>query len=558
MRSNSISRWKASSPERGGAMWAFVITLLALFVFAYLWFDVSDQRDKAQEAAKKAEETARQNSQAADEYANRLQVLSQLVGYPMGASGGGEAIVQTDPEALKKQLEPEGIITSGEQSTPGMMNWLTNNALIKIERNAVSKTDDPQPVQYEWVQVTPEFESALAELKDLTPPSMPPMPHDWDDDEVRKRYQEAKANYEQEWDEYHEKFVALSEMEGFKEWSASVVGPGGLDFSKDMVQVVWAPKLESLTVEDLLTKLKGVIGNIIKTAKDAHGRYQGEIKTLTDNNKAKDGEIEAAKKALETEQTDHQTTRNTLESQIQQLQNELEAMRVKALQSRQALDEERQRRTTEVGKLNRDLESRKEALRIFKQKRDLVVRRDDPDGKILAASQTMNTAMIDLGTADKVFVGLKFQVSALDRVGARTPKGEIMVTKVTGRHSASCRIVSRVAPITAGDIIHNPFYSAKDSIHIWFAGNVSKWPREVAEARLGEMGVTLQRSPNGKTDYIVVPNSWVLEKESTGDDEEADEDEGASSDPMARIRSLARENGATIITESLLDAFLDY
>ena len=41
------------------------------------------------------------------------------------------------------------------------------------------------------------------------------------------------------------------------------------------------------------------------------------------------------------------------------------------------------------------------------------------------ANGTLGTAVIDLGSKDKVFVGQKFGVSDLDRMGNRRMKGEL-------------------------------------------------------------------------------------------------------------------------------------
>ena len=65
----------------------------------------------------------------------------------------------------------------------------------------------------------------------------------------------------------------------------------------------------------------------------------------------------------------------------------------------------------------------------------------------------------------------------------------------------------------SGDNIHNPFYQPGETIYVYFASKLDKWPKNMATERLAKMGVVVQDAPNGKTHYIVVPNSWAAPKE---------------------------------------------
>ena len=186
------------------------------------------------------------------------------------------------------------------------------------------------------------------------------------------------------------------------------------------------------------------------------------------------------------------------------------------------------------------------------------IARDDVDGTVVVGNATLGTAMLDLGHKDKAYVGQKFVVSALDRAGNRVNKGEVMVVKVTGDHSAKVRVLAGTAG--RGDRIHNPFYQRGERIYVHFAAKMDKWPLEMARERLAQMNVVVQDAPNGKTHYIIVPNSWAAAPEPAGeDDEDADEEEGGSATtPLEQVQKTARTFGANVITEALLDAFLDY
>jgi hypothetical protein len=131
-----------------------------------------------------------------------------------------------------------------------------------------------------------------------------------------------------------------------------------------------------------------------------------------------------------------------------------------------------------------------------------------------------------------------------------------MVTRVTGPHSAQAAVGEQVgdSPIGQGDTIHNPFYSGSEPIHVWFAGPISKYPREIALARLAKLGVVVDSSISGETDYAVIPNSMTA-PEPTG---EGDDAPAPGQSELERIRALAREFGATVITEEMLNRFIGY
>ena len=76
--------------------------------------------------------------------------------------------------------------------------------------------------------------------------------------------------------------------------------------------------------------------------------------------------------------------------------------------------------------------------------------------------------------------------------------------------------------------------------------------------RLAKMGVVVQDAPNGDTHYIVVPNSWTVVKEAAGEDDESEDEGEAVANPLEEIMKTARIVGANVITENILDAFLDY
>ncbi len=97
-----------------------------------------------------------------------------------------------------------------------------------------------------------------------------------------------------------------------------------------------------------------------------------------------------------------------------------------------------------------------------------------PDGVVTWVNQQQRIAWINLGTADGLNRQTTFSVYNYDQAGVSSakPKGRIEVIKVTGPHSAECRILDdQVAnPIMPKDLIHSPAWSPGQEIHFALVG----------------------------------------------------------------------------------------
>ena len=222
-----------------------------------------------------------------------------------------------------------------------------------------------------------------------------------------------------------------------------------------------------------------------------------------------------------------------------------------------AHEQEKTKWASDKTTLEQSRDAYREGLHAAKARRDHKIRRDEAKGTVLLVSQAMGTGTIDRGSADRVYVGQKFVVSSKNRAGRRVDKGEVVVTRVMGRHASKVRIVGPQAqPITGGDSIHNPLYNPTDPIHVVIAGKLDKWPRNLAVQRLKQLNVVVQDQPNGSTDYVIVPNSWAAPMETSDEDEDNGGD--AAPSPLERVTKTARRFGAVVLTERLFDVFLDY
>jgi hypothetical protein len=272
--------------------------------------------------------------------------------------------------------------------------------------------------------------------------------------------------------------------------------------------------------------------------------------------------VAAANTALKEEQTRHTTDVNNLTKEVTDANALIEKNRLEATTAIQRLAIVEEEKKREEARLTREVVARDERIRQDKAVRDLEIRRDDPDGQVLAASPTMMTGTVNIGRLDRAFPGLKLAVSQIGRGGLREPKGEIMIHRVTGPHSSTFSILSQLnpeTPIGQGDIVHNPLYNPTETLHIWFAGDLERYPKHIARERLSRMGVVVDDELNAETDYVVIPGSM---KAPAPTEAPADGEEGAAP-PAGRseaekIEAMARNFGATVITEEMLNHFLDY
>lgn len=568
-------RHTSTGRQLGATNWAFIITLIIALVFIWLWFQETDKIDKAMDEKRQAEEkVARMNAEGV-RLADALAELSNVVGWKnknftlKEIARNEQNIPYSDAAAIKANFDPEGVVGGAEEGTTvdGLLKKIISAASLTFEREGrMHSTKTGEEKEYKFQTLNAAFKEKLASVKakwDEVQFSRPVPPADPDNDEGMANYNAELAAWEEKVKEYSNDIAELSQMEGWNEYSKVIAAPGTwADITKTPVTVQFYEYAEggARTIENAMIGLDKAferMGDELRANMQAWGQ---EITQLRKDTAAKEQSITELQQQLTTEQT----ARNTDVQQLQdRLNQETERANRNAINMTNAQNEAakvKEDSAKTIATLNREIEARKEQNRLLKEKRDLVIARDDVDGSVLMGNATLGTAMIDLGHKDKAYVGQKFVVSALDRAGNRVNKGEIMIVKVTGDHSAKARILAGSAG--RGDRIHNPFYQPGERIYVYFAAKMDKWPVEMARERLAKMNVVVQDAPNGKTHYIIVPNSWAAPADAGGgedeDEDEGDEDGGGAASPLEEVQKTARTFGANVITENLLDAFLDY
>lgn len=554
---------------RGSVNWAFIITLILLLGFIFAWFTTSDERDKLKGEAAKAKEAEAAALKQAREIGAALKEVSEVVGFrgkTITVPGSGESIAYTDASRVQGHLSDVGEVekTEGDAKlkVPGLWAFLKG---IKVTYMSQSRSGDnkemskdaAKEVAFTWA--TQKFKDKLrdveAKLK-AVPERKPVQPLDSGD-------VAAQEQYRRDLEAYNAAVAAVqaaqTELTGpefaaeWKEWK-NQIGSAGVwnpDVAK-AVEVRFDPDVVArpATLEDVLLLPQQPINRLINELKV---NKEADLKTIADKEAAIKGNETAladAKKALEEQGTQ-------MNGEITKRSQELEAANTRAAKNEQdarKAEGDRQVAADEAKKAVARLQARinalEQALKGFKEERDLSVRRDEQDGTLLAVSSDLGTGTIDIGSSAKAYEGLKFNVSYRERGGARMTVGEVQVIKVTGPFSSEVRVVSASTTLTRGMMVSNPFFEAGKSVHIYCVG----WTPDFTQRTLLErMNVVIDAAPSAQTDYFVVPDDW---KGGTAAPAEGAEGGAPAASPLDKAKQDALVFGADVVTKRMLESFL--
>ena len=148
------------------------------------------------------------------------------------------------------------------------------------------------------------------------------------------------------------------------------------------------------------------------------------------------------------------------------------------------------------------------------------------DGFVAGINPVSREASINLGSRDKIKLGMTFAVYA-DATSIRPdkngnyprPKGELEVIRINA-NSATCRILTELKgnPIIRGDVIANPVYDPKKVYTFLVYGNFdinsdgvySSMERSGVEAMISEWGGKITDELTGDVDFLVLGARPVL------------------------------------------------
>jgi hypothetical protein len=122
-----------------------------------------------------------------------------------------------------------------------------------------------------------------------------------------------------------------------------------------------------------------------------------------------------------------------------------------------------------IASLHRDYVEVLERVRSFED-----VTFEKPDGQVTSSDGRTRHVFVDLGSEDRLRVGLSFSVYPPRSEGGLgdKSKGTIEIVEIVGPHSAEARIVrdKLIDPILAGDVIYSPLWRPGQARHIALIG----------------------------------------------------------------------------------------
>lgn len=550
--------------QRGSTNWPFIIVLLALLVFVYLWWSESQKVGQEAENLTKANERAVAAEGMARERGEVLNEVRRVIGYgdaqmPRGSFDSSQEVYRPDLASLSNDIDPAGETAGAEGAEPvkSTIRTMLDAARIRVPKQFRSgDADSGARVEEFSAAIIPEdIKSKIADILAMDAPVKPTMPADAGDTDAQEEYERALREYDEKIAELNSALEGVSDNAKYEQFKAALRWElGGLvDGDAEFLELVFLTQPEQKTVEKTLAAVRDMPAKFVREYEAMKLADEERIRGLVAERDALNQSLADKQTELDAANANYASTVSEKDREINELNDRLAAAQQAATDAKNALEKAKGDFETESARARAALANETEARRQMKELIDLKIRRDDKDGEILMANRLLGTATIDLGFADKVYVGQVFGVRARNRVGDRVAKGKVKVIRATGAHSAKVRIIEGSA--SQGDEIHNPLYEAGANTNVFFAASLLKWSTPMAKDRLALKNVTLQSAVDGNTDYIVVPDSWTRAAPVNEDDEEA---EVGAKTPYERMKDLARESGAKVISERQLDSWLDY
>jgi len=268
------------------------------------------------------------------------------------------------------------------------------------------------------------------------------------------------------------------------------------------------------------------LGSLLAEAKKAVDTKDTEIANLKTQNTTLQGQVNTAnsqvaeanqQKTTEVQKLnqDQSELRQYITSEYNKQKDLINNVRTELQTRREEMDtlkEQHAQQVLAVTKENNLLKARIDALR---DKIELINPPQEPDGRVISASQAAGRAWVNLGRKDMLPLGTIFRISSPDK---NAFKGYGRVTKVDYDRAELTiyDLVDRFDPIAKGDLIANDLYSANVRRNIFLMGRFS-YPLNKPQVKmiLEGLGNTVHDKIGPGVDLVLV-GSDTLNEESDG------------------------------------------
>src|SRR5262245_16276054 len=261
------------------------------------------------------------------------------------------------------------------------------------------------------------------------------------------------------------------------------------------------------------------------TAQDILKNAQAELAKSKAETEQRDQRIGSLQSELKTANDSRETSRAELQKQIDDLdrrskdQTASDAAKSAKLETQRdekskAAKDSADQLTALQEKLDKEVASRQKELDLVAAKNadlntKLMFTRvpPAPKGSVVEVSKALPIGYIDLGNDSRIQPGMRFQVVDYDADRKYRTKGWAEVTKVDDKMS-EVRLETRstLSPITKGDLLLNPLFDPRGLRKAVLVGRfpISAGGKQGVEARLKELGITIQDKVDATTDYVIL------------------------------------------------------
>ncbi len=175
-----------------------------------------------------------------------------------------------------------------------------------------------------------------------------------------------------------------------------------------------------------------------------------------------------------------------------------------------------------------------------------------PDAEVLAVSGKLGQAWINIGTNNRLAVGVTFEIRGPGRPGELEKKADAIVVEVD-KTMAKIDITDLrdpFRPVTVGDVLINPVYDATGERYAVLAGNfVGAYSEKELTMLLAEMGIIVQASIDEGTDMLILGTETFV-------DEFGDPYDTPQQPSDLPVYALAKSLGVAILPYSALRRYI--
>jgi hypothetical protein len=318
-----------------------------------------------------------------------------------------------------------------------------------------------------------------------------------------------RADWEGRWDGMNADFVELSNSVGYTD--------GAVGSKSDIVSVKG-------DLANVTTALGDVVGSTEVTLDDAVKKLladrQASISALNlakaDFARERDARSAAEQKTASIEST----YKSQVDSLNQQLADAQDAGDRQAANDQGRIDDitdentslDADKRSAERTLADTEDSARKAASLAAAQIRALAPKRapmapEEPDGELIEVSQNGQVAWIDLGGANGLTAGTRFELLRRGKAGMLESRGQVEVREVKS-NSAMVGLVGEADvrdPMLPGDLVRNPHFHKHRVLHFVLLGDFPlTMSKEFASQRLHELGAVVDDMVGTSTDVLVL------------------------------------------------------